>query len=158
LPAIERAVLVDLKKEKTMSVTTLGIIIALVLFLHGIGHVMGLIPILGIASTETWHAQSWLLTDLIGETASRIVGFVLFAAGLVGFIGAALGLMDWLVPHDAWRTLAIVSAVISFIAIALFWNAFVMLFPNKIGAIAVNAAVLIGLLMASWPTELQLGY
>jgi hypothetical protein len=141
-----------------MSVTTLGITIALVLFAHGIGHVMGLIPILGLSSTETWHARSWLLTGLIGDIASRAVGFILFAVALVGFIGAALGLMDWLVPHDWWRTLAIVSAVISMVAIILFWNAFVMLFPNKIGAIAVNVAALVGLLMASWPTELQLGY
>lgn len=141
-----------------MSVTTLAIVIALVLFIHGIGHAMGLIPILGIAGTETWHAQSWLLTDLIGDTASRVVGFVLFAAGLLGFVGAALGLVGWLVPHDWWRTLATVSAVISLIAIFLFWNAFVMLFPNKIGAIAVNVAVLAGLLMTSWPTEAQLGY
>lgn len=141
-----------------MSVTTLGIIIALVLFVHGIGHVMGLIPILGLASTETWHAQSWLLTGLIGDTASRIVGFILFAAPLVGFIGAGLGLMDWLVPHDWWQTLAIVSAVISMVAIILFWNAFVMLFPNKIGAIAVNGVTLVGLLLANWPTEAQLGY
>jgi hypothetical protein len=144
--------------EETMSVTTLGIIMALVLFAHGIGHVMGLITILGLASTETWHARSWLLTGLIGDRASRIVGFILFAAALVGFIGVALGLMDWLVPHDWWRTLAIVSAVISFIAVALFWNAFVMFFPNKVGAIGVNVAVLVGLLAVSWPTEVQLGY
>jgi hypothetical protein len=141
-----------------MSVTTLGIIIALVLFVHGIGHSMGLIPILGISSTETWHARSWLLSGPLGDTAGRIVGFILFAVALVGFIGAALGLMDWLVPHDWWQTLAIVSAVISMIAVVLFWNAFVMLFPNKIGAIAVNVAVLVGLLMAGWPTEAQLGY
>jgi hypothetical protein len=44
------------------------------------------------------------------------------------------------------------------IIIALFWNAFVAFFPNKIGAIAVDATVLIGLLFANWPTEAQLGY
>jgi hypothetical protein len=141
-----------------MSVTTLGIIIALVLFIHGIGHVMALIPILGLGATETWNAQSWLLTGLIGDTISRGIGFILFGAALVGFVGAALGLMDWLFPHDWWRTLAIVSAVISLIAIALFWNAFVTLFPNKIGALAVDVAVLIGLLVVNWPTEAQLGY
>lgn len=141
-----------------MSVTTLGIVIALVLFIHGIGHVMGLFPILGISTIETWNAQSWLLTGLVGDTISRGIGFVLFTAALIGFVGAALGLMDWLVPHDWWQMLAIVSAVISLLAIFLFWNAFVALFPNKIGAIAVDAAVLIGLLVADWPTEAQLGY
>lgn len=141
-----------------MSGTTLRIIIALVLFVHGIGHVMGILPILGLSNIETWNARSWLLTGLLGDTITRIIGFILFSAAMIGFVGATLGLMDWLVPHEWWRTLTTVSAVISLVAIALFWNAFVAFFPNKIGAIAVDAAVLIGLLFANWPTEAQLGY
>lgn len=141
-----------------MSSTTLRLIIALVLFVHGIGHVMGIMPMMGLSTIETWNARSWLLTSLLGDTITRVIGFILFAAAMIGFIGAALGLMDWLVPHEWWRMLAIVSAVISLVAIALFWNAFVTFFPNKLGAIAVNAAVLIGLLIAGWPTEAQLGY
>ena len=141
-----------------MSGTTLRIIIALVLFVHGIGHVMGILPILGFSTIETWNTRSWLLTGLLGDTITRIIGFILFAAALIGFVGATLGLMDWLVPHEWWRPLATVSAVISLVAIALFRNAFVAFFPNKIGAIAVDAAVLIGLLLANWPTEAQLGY
>jgi hypothetical protein len=141
-----------------MSSTTLRLIIALVLFVHGIGHVMGILPVLGLSTIETWNVRSWLLTDLLGDTITRVIGFILFAAALIGFLGATLGLMNWLVPHEWWRTLAVVSAVISLVAIALFWNAFVAFFPNKLGAIAVNAAVLIGLLVADWPTEAQLGY
>jgi hypothetical protein len=57
-----------------------------------------------------------------------------------------------------WRTLAIWSSVISLVAIALFWNAFVALFPNKIGAIAVDVATLVALLWASWPTEADIGF
>jgi hypothetical protein len=141
-----------------MSSTTLRIIIVLVLFVHGIGHVMGILPMLGLSTIETWNARSWLLTDLLGDTITRVIGFMLFAAALIGFLGATLGLMNWLVPHKWWQTLATISAVISLVAIALFWNAFVTFFPNKLGAIAVNAAVLIGLLVADWPTEAQLGY
>lgn len=141
-----------------MSATTLRIIIALVLFVHGVGHVMGLMAILGFSTIESWNARSWLLTGLLGDTFSRVIGFILFLAAFLGFVGAALGLMDWLVPHEWWRTLAVVSAVISLIALALFWNAFVTLFPNKVGALAVNVAVLAGLLLANWPTEAQLGY
>ena len=141
-----------------MSGTTLRFIIALVLFIHGIGHIMGVMPILGLSTMETWNARSWLLTDLLGNTITRIIGFILFVAALIGFVGAALGLMDWLVPHEWWRSLATVSSVISLVAIGLFWNAFVSFFPNKIGAIVVDAAVLVGLLIANWPTEAQLGY
>ncbi len=141
-----------------MSPTLLRLIIAAVLFLHGVGHVMALLPAFKIASTETWHDRSWLLTRVIGESASRVILVILFGAALLGFVCAALGLMGWLVPHDTWRTLSIVSAVISLVAIALYWNAFVAFFPNKIGALAVNLAVLVCLLYLNWPSEADLGY
>jgi hypothetical protein len=67
-------------------------------------------------------------------------------------------LLGWLVPHDSWRTLAVAAAVISLVAIALYWNALILLFPHKVGAIAVNVATLVGLLAANWPTEAALGY
>jgi hypothetical protein len=66
--------------------------------------------------------------------------------------------MGWLVPHEWWRMLAIVSAVVSLIALVLFWNAFIYLFPHKVGAIAVNVAVLVGLLWANWPSEADIGF
>ena len=149
-----------------MSPTILSIIIAGVLAFHGVGHAMGIIPALQIpffqnqagAWAKNWSSHSWLLTPLLGDTAGRIISIILFAVPLIGFLGAALGLMGWLVPHEWWRTLAIVSAVISLVALALFWNAFIYLFPHKVGAIAVNVAVLVGLLWANWPSEADIGY
>jgi hypothetical protein len=141
-----------------MSPTTLRIIIGLVLLVHGIGHSMAFFPALGLSSTENWHHRSWLLTPLIGDTASRVISMILFGAAFVGFIAAALGLFSWLVPHDLWRTLAVVSAVISLAALTLFWNSFAALFPNKIGAIVVDIAVLVGLLALNWPTEADIGF
>jgi hypothetical protein len=140
---------VELELDKTM----LRIIIALVFFVHGVGHAMGIMPAVGLATVKGWSSRSWLLTPLLGEAVSRIISIVLFLAALVGFLAAALGLMGWLVPHESWRTLAVVSAVISLVAIALFWNAFVAFFPNKLGSIAVDVATLVCLLGLNWPTE-----
>ena len=141
-----------------MSAATLRIIIGLVLIVHGIGHAMAFFPALNLFSTEKWHHRSWLLTDFVGDSASRVISIVLFGAALIGFIAAALGLFGWLVPQDLWRTLAIVSAVISLVSLALFWNSFASLFPNKIGAIAVNLAVLVCLLWSNWPSEADVGF
>jgi hypothetical protein len=66
--------------------------------------------------------------------------------------------MEWGVPHDLWRPLALVSVGVSLVALALYWNALIMLFPHKIGDIAVNVAVLIGLLALNRPTEMDLGF
>ena len=129
-----------------MSASTILIITGLVLIVHGIGHVMAFFPALNITSTDNWHYRSWLLTGLLGDTISRVLVIILFGAAMIGFIGAGLGLFGWLVPHSAWQTLAIVSAVISLVALALFWNSFVAFFPNKIGAIVVNIATLWALL------------
>jgi hypothetical protein len=128
---------------------------------------MGVIPALGLIDAErrssqgwlkNWSSRSWLLTDLLGNTASRYLCFILYGVAVVGFVAAGLALVGWLLPHDSWRTLAVVSAVISLVAIAFFWDALIMLFPHKVGAIGVNVAVLVGALVANWPTEAALGY
>ena len=129
-----------------MSTSTIRIITGLVLIVHGIGHAMAFFPALNIASTDKWHFRSWLLSGLLGDTLSKVLVMILFGAALIGFIAAGLGLFGLLVPHSAWERLAVVSAVISLVALALFWNSFASLFPNKIGAIAVNIATLWALL------------
>jgi small-conductance mechanosensitive channel len=150
-----------------MSSTTLRIIVTIVLFVHGIGHAMGIIPALGVLNVgnesspsglRNWSSHSWLLTKLLGDTAARIVSIVLFGAALVGFIGAALGLLGWLVPHELWRTLAIASAVISLVTIALYWKALILFFPHKVCCTGADVATLVCLLWMQWPSEASLGF
>jgi hypothetical protein len=129
-----------------MSTSTVRLITGLVLIVHGIGHSLAFFPALNISSTDKWHYRSWLLNSMLGDTASRIIIIVLFAIPLIGFIASGLGVFNWLVPHDWWPRLAIISAIVGMIALAVFWNAFASFFPNKIGAIVVNVAVLWGLL------------
>ena len=89
-----------------MSSTTLRFIIAAVLFVHGIGHVLGVMAALQLSNVENWSSRSWLLTGLLGETASRVIALLLFLAALLGFIVASLALMSWLFPHEWWRPLS----------------------------------------------------
>lgn len=129
-----------------MSESTVRIITGLVLIIHGIGYGTALVPALNLFSNENWHHRSWLLNNVLGDTASRVMVVILFGIIMIGFITAGLAVFGWLVPHNWWQTLAIVSAVLGLIALALFWNAFASLFPNKIGAIVVNVIVLWALL------------
>ena len=135
-----------------MSASTLRIIIPLVLILHGIGHVMGILTATGIIKTETWHSQSWLLTGPLGDSTARIIALILWVITLLGFLAAGAGAFGWSVTSGSWRTIAVVSAVISLAALALYWNAFAVLIPNKIGSIAVNVATLVAILGLSWPS------
>lgn len=129
-----------------MSESTVRIITGLVLIVHGIGYSMALFPALNLVSNENWHHRSRLLGNILSDTASRVIVVILFGAVAIGFIAAGLAVFGWLVPHDWWQTLAIVSAIVGLIALALFWNAFAAFFPNKVGAIVVNVAVLWALL------------
>ena len=141
-----------------MSGTTLRIIIAGVFFVHGVGHILGFFPAFRLTKMDNWTSRSWLLTPLLGETIATIISVILFGAALLGFVGAGLSIMSWLIPHDLWRTLAIVSSVISLSAVILFWNAFPALIPNKAGALAVDIATLVCLLWLNWPTGPGIGY
>jgi len=121
---------------------------------------MGIIPALRLSFLEkkklSWSSHSWLLTPLLGDAATRIICAVVFAVPLIGFLAAALALMGWGVPHDLWRPIALVSAAVSLVALTLYWNALIMFIPHKVGDIAVNVAVLVGLLILKWPTEANL--
>ncbi len=136
-----------------MSNQTLRIIISLVLIAHGIGHWMGIMTAVGAIKTDNWHSRSWLLTDSLGDSTARIVALVLWIVAFIGFLAAGTGTLGWSVTEDSWRTLAVIAAVISLVALVLFWNAFAVLFPNKIGAIAVNIATLVAILLADWPSD-----
>jgi hypothetical protein len=148
-----------------MSGTVLRAILALVFAFHGVGHAMGVIPALRIINLEgtdqgwlrQWSSRSWLLTDPLGDGASRLLCAALYLLALVGFVAAALAVAGWLLPHDWWRPLAIVSSVLSLVALALYWNALIFLFPHKVGALAVNITTLVCLLALNWPSEADLG-
>ena len=127
------------------------------MFVHAIGHIQGIVASLGVIESETWHVRSWLFDGLLGERGSRTLALILFFAIVLGFLATAFSFLGIGLPHDAWRTLAIIFAIPSVLSLVAYWNAFVMFF-NKVGAIGVNGWILIGLLVMNWPSETDLGF
>lgn len=128
----------------------LRIIISLVIGAHGIGHLIGVV---GGWANSAWggSSDSWLFTPALGRATTVLEG-VLFLLPAIGFIGAALALIGGL---EEWRPLAIASAVASLIVIGLFPQ---QLQPGSMfGAIVVNVAVIVGLLLLHWPTPEAVG-
>jgi len=140
-----------------MTPTMLRTIIAIFLFVHAIGHIQGIIAAMGVIKSETWNVRSWLFDGLLGEKGSRSLAIILFAVCTLGFLATAFSFLGIGLPHDPWRTLAIIFAVPSVLSLIAYWNAFAQLF-NKIGAIGVNGWVLIGLLLLKWPSEAEIGF
>ena len=114
------------------------ILVAVVLLAHGIGHVLGPLQVFKVtAANPTWNGNSWLLTDVTGQTVSNVIGLALWIAAMVGFVAAAAVVMGWL-PASWWVPLAVGSSIVSLVAIALFPSAFPM--TSTVAAAVVDVA------------------
>ena len=127
------------------------IILTLAIGAHGIGHLLFLVPLLGIADWEQ-PSRSWLLSNLGGDTATWIVGSLLWLAATVGFIAVAVGMFG---QQEWWRRLAVSSAVVSILAMALFWSAPVS--SSTLSPLLFDVAVLVALLLLRWPPPSLVG-
>jgi hypothetical protein len=126
-------------------------VIAVVLFAHGIGHVMGPLQVSRIAVINpAWNGDSWLLTGVAGQTVSHAIGLVLWMTALIGFVLAAAVVIGWL-PATWWVPTALVASVASLVAIALFPSAFPTF--STIAAASVDIAVLVAVLGFQWTPE-----
>jgi hypothetical protein len=140
-----------------MDSSTIRMVVTIVLFIHAIGHVQGVLAALGLFNSEIWHPRSWLLDKLIGEKGSRTVALIIWLTCVLGFLATAFSFLDIGIPFALWRPLAIIFSIISIFGLIFYWNSFAAIF-NKIGALAVNGAILVGLLFLDWPTDGDLGF
>jgi hypothetical protein len=130
------------------------VLIGLVLLAHGIGHSMGILQVLKVATVNPdWRGDSWLLTGLAGTSLTHVVGLTVWAAAIVGFSVLAGVVVGWL-PASWWQPVAIASSLISLAGLLLFPTAFPTF--STIGAVAVNAAVLLAAVAYQWtPADLS---
>ncbi len=134
-----------------MSPTQLRTIVALAVAAHGIGHVMFLIPSLGIASWGQ-SERSPLLSGLLGKTGGRVVGSILWLAVTAAFIAAGVGLFTQLLW---WRPLAIGAAVASLLAVLLYLSGRPTM--PVVNATAFDLALLAALVVYRWPPVTLIG-
>jgi hypothetical protein len=121
-----------------MPIQTVRLLIAVALFVHGIGHTLGF-----------WKPARSLPLVKFSATQLSLVGGVIWVLVAVGFVVSAMGFYGIIVPATWWRPVAILFAVISLIGLVLFgrsWPVF-----NFIGASVMNVAVLVALLWLNWP-------
>jgi hypothetical protein len=143
-----------------MSDQTIKLVIAGVLLLHGLGHGGALGALIWIGRSRgtgagAWlPARSWLFPSLPSGAATTVAS-IFWILSLIGFVAAALSFWGIFVPGDAWRQLAIASAVVSIPGIVLFFGTWPMF--NTIAALGVNVAVLVTQLWLHWPPEAMFG-
>ena len=124
------------------------IIIAIVLFAHGIGHILGPLQVTRVAVVNPeWDGDSWLLSGATGASAAQVIGVILWLAAMVGFTALAAVVMGWL-PQSWWVPLALGSSLISLAAIGLFPSVFPT--GSTVGALVVDIAVLVAVIWWHW--------
>jgi hypothetical protein len=143
-----------------MSWETLKLIIAGSLFLHAIAHVIALFALLaeslGGSRVAQATSRSWLLPRLAPQ-AVAVVGSVLWAASTTGFLVAAAGFWGLLAAGATWRSVAIASAGVSILGIALragTWPGSPSVRRsalNTLVAMTMNVAILVALALLRWP-------
>ncbi len=123
-------------------------VIALVLVAHGIGHSIGIMQSLRIATINPdWNGDSWLITGFAGSSVTQAVGVLVWTAALVGFVLAAAVVVGWL-PETWWAPLAVGSSLLSLAGLLAFPVAFPM--TSTLGALVVDMVVLAAVLWADW--------
>jgi hypothetical protein len=95
--------------------------------------------------------DSWLLSSALGPFTGVAEG-ILYAIPTIGWLTAAVLLFG---SNEAWRPIAIGSSIASLVAIGLFPNQLQL--GSAVGAVAVNLAALIGLLLLDWPSRAAIG-
>jgi hypothetical protein len=125
-----------------------GWVIGVILFAHGIGHSMGILQAVNVATINPeWHGDSWLLTGPLGAVPARAIGVGLWSVALIGFCAVAATVVGWL-PASSFGPLAIVAAGASIAAIVCFPVAFPTF--STIGALVVDVAVVMAVVVGRW--------
>lgn len=98
------------------------ILLGIFIILHGLVHLwyftlsQRLVP---FEPEMGWTGRSWLLTDILGDNTARTIASVLFVLATLGFVAGGVG---YLADLAWWRTVLIVSAVLSAVTTLIFWD------------------------------------
>lgn len=137
-----------------MSVPTIRIIVSLVLIAHGLGHALTALPVYGWRLSEAHSADSWLLSKVLRKGLASGFCVIVNLLAMVCFVAAGLALAEWGVAKDSWEGLAVAGSTFSLLGLALFWDGFPFLVPNKVGALFVDILALVMILWLRWPQGL----
>ena len=97
-----------------------------------------------------WTGESWLLSPLLGDGATRGLATALYSLAALGFLAGGIGVFA---RQDWWRPVVIGSAAVSAVIIILFWDGGLQKIVEKgLVGFLINVALLVALLVFDWPS------
>jgi hypothetical protein len=120
---------------------------AVVIFAHGVGHVLFLMPALGVAM-QGQTTSSWLLSGVLGNGLTRSVGALLWAAVIAAYLAGLAGMFT----HAAWwQPLLVGASAASAAGLVAFWSSPVQA-PN-LSALAADVVIAVVVGVLHWPAR-----
>lgn len=119
-------------------------LLLILLVVHGVGHFLGVAVAFRKGSSSNWNTDSWILDKWTAPGTRRSIAACLFIFAALGSIAAALSARGIIFEVYTWRTLAIVAAWTSLVAILLFPDSLYNVF-NRIAAMLLNIAIILTL-------------
>ena len=120
--------------------------------LHGLVHLWPVVLSQGLVEYKPemgWTGESWLLTGLIGDSATRLVASVVYLVAAVMVVVSGVGLFTGL---HWWRPVLLASAVFSAAVILTFWDGRAGLLVEKgLVGLLIDLAIVLMLLVLKWP-------
>jgi uncharacterized membrane protein YkvI len=131
----------------------LNVLFALFLLAHGLVHLLYVAQaqrLFQLTPGLTWPDDSWALSRLLGDSAARWIAAVGFVLVAIAFVVAGVAL---LLGQAWWQPLCIGATVVSSVVVLLMWNGrFERLSDQGLLALLINAAILVLVLGAHWPS------
>lgn len=130
-----------------MNHTVFRYAIAILLFGHGIGHVVGY-----------WGSvrRSWLFSKWLSDETTWLLEQLWMGVAVVLFALATLSFLDIGLAHTWWRNLAIGAALLSAVGLVVFWGTWPE--STALFALFVDLVILTVLLLLDWPPEDAVGF
>lgn len=122
-------------------------LIGIMVILHGLVHVWFVVLSQRLVEYQQdmgWTGRSWLLTNLHGDSFTRSLASGIYGLSSLGFVAGGVALI---LQQEWWRPVIIVSALLSSVAILLFWDGRMEMIVQKgLLGLLIN----LGLLFAFW--------
>jgi hypothetical protein len=120
--------------------------IGLFIVLHGLVHLWYVVlsqKLVAFQPKMGWTGRSWLLTNVLGDSPTRLLAGLLFVLATIGMVVSGIGVMargEW------WQPVLIGSAVLSSVTLVLFWDGSTDLIVQKgLLGLVINGAILIAM-------------
>ena len=97
-------------------------------------------------------SKSWLFGSIgVSEAGQRNLATVLMAGAALLLVGGALGIVGVPAIVSIWPSLVVGGAIVSALTLVLYFS------PWWLGGIAINAGLIVAILIFKWPTNEALG-